>query len=181
MAENKVRNLMTMLCDEIEEICQEVDIRNERGQKKALENILKRFKPFGKHPLFVELLQEIDLPKAQTVKLSIDLVLENMVQRLIGNQAYLRDFEMVKNELMKIKCILREPLVSKAVLEYLSKSHASRLIQRRAKIYLRKKRRTAGKIDWSRMKAGIGKEYIQIFRQEAQEVLLAVSAAFKDN
>jgi hypothetical protein len=141
--------------------------------------IIQEMRPFSKHKSFQKVIEDFVAPKLSIVKVGFDLIMEELVKRLVRLKLYEKRIQSLENENKIYKTIIMSEelsfIVNEHLVNFMNRKRAQKAIakswkkfQWRKKIALSDKR---GVFDWKRVRAGIGKEYLQILFKQCESTM----------
>jgi len=182
---SKLTEVIDHLVAEIDKKCSHLNsMKSDEIETKAtiFKSVLLKIKPFARHARFKEILSNAKIPKMAVIKLGMDLILERFVERLVSLKLEENKNRLLRYECKQLKTLYTNDTIKEQLILCIKKERAARLIQRTfRKASWRKKFSKPVKkasFDWKRVRAGIGKEYTQIFRKECDNTFKAILEAF---
>lgn len=132
--------------------------------------IIQEMRPFSKHKSFQKVIEDFVAPKLSIVKVGFDLIMEELVKRLVRLKLYEKRMSALETENKIYKTIVMSEelsfIVNEHLINFMARRRAQKCVAKNWKKYLWKKKVAMsdkrGVFDWKRVRAGIGKEYLQI-------------------
>ena len=151
------------------------------SEEDALESISSKlnsnFNSFVKHSTFISLLEDLSENRESILKVAINIIIDSLVKRMISLRFSEKKVSLLDKENKMLKGIVFEEEIIVGCVEVIRKknlsSRAARKIQAAYRKYrwrkaYNKTQRPKGMFDWGHVRAGMGKENIQMLLQEVE-------------